>query len=162
MTSPDRLHRDWRAGATQGRPGLAARLLGAPAGPELMGDMIAELTNVAAGAVKRAAYGAGKVFSLGLPRVQPAGRPPLERHWRLEGEGGIVLHGVAAARSTRPEVVLCSDLREGMVVTRNVLGDNGVLLAARGTCLSERSVQRLRTMLGDRYTIEVTLPEVGE
>lgn len=140
---------------------LAARLLGAPAGPELMGDMIAELTNVAAGAVKRAAYGAGKVFSLGLPRVQPAGRLPLERHWRLEGEG-LVLHGVAAARSTRPEVVLCGDLREGMVVTRNVLGDNGVLLAARGTCLSERSVERLRTMLGDRYTIEVSLPDVGE
>ena len=28
VTSPSRLHRDWREGATQGRPGLAGRLLG--------------------------------------------------------------------------------------------------------------------------------------
>jgi CheY-like chemotaxis protein len=140
---------------------LAAALLGGPPEPELLGDAVAELTNVAAGALKRSAYASGKVFTLGLPTVHSDARTlPLERQWRARGDNGIVVHCVAAARSSRPEVVLCGNLREGMVVTANVVGANGVLLAAQGTCLTERSVQRLRSMLGDRHAVEVTLPSL--
>lgn len=142
---------------------LASVLLGGPPAPDLMGDVVAELTNVAAGALKRSAYAAGKVFALGLPTIHPDARAlPLERQWRAVGEGGISVHCVAAARSSRPEVVLCGNLREGMVVNCNVVGPSGVLLAAQGTCLTERSVQRLRTMLGDRHAIEVTLPSLAQ
>lgn len=140
---------------------LASLLLGGPPDADLMGDVVAELTNVAAGAIKRSAYTAGKVFSLGLPTVHPEVRAlPLERQWRAQGEHGVVVHCMATARSSRPEVVLCGHLREGMVVNASVVGPSGVLLAAQGTLLTERSVQRLRTMLGDRHAIEMTLPSL--
>lgn len=139
---------------------LAAALMGAPSSPEIMGDIVTELTNVAAGAIQRAALTAHKSFAMGLPALhhEPVGALPFERRWRAHGEHGIALHCMASARSSKPEVVSCGNLREGMVVNANVLGPSGVLLAAQGTCLTERAVARLRSMLGDRYTIEVTLP----
>jgi DNA-binding response OmpR family regulator len=137
---------------------LAAALLGGPALPEVMGDALSELTNVAAGAIKRSALAVGKVFALGLPRLHHDGARsfPLERQWRAVGPRGLTVHCMAGARSTRPEILACSHLREGMVVTNNVLGPTGTLIAAQGTCLTERSVERLRAMLGDRFAVEIT------
>ncbi len=139
---------------------LAAALLGGPPTPDIMGDVVTELTNVAAGAIKRSALEAGKVFSMGLPRLHhdPARTFALERHWRAHGDQGIAVHCLAEARASKPEVVACSALREGMVVNGNVVSPSGMLLAAQGTCLTDRSVERLRSMLGERFAIEVTMP----
>ena len=141
---------------------LATLLLGGPATTDGMADVVTELTNVAAGAIKRAALAAGKVFSVGLPQLHAGTRTfALERHWCAHAANGIKVHCLASARSSKPEVVPCGHLREGMVVNSNVLSPTGMLLAAQGTCLTDRSVERLRSMLGDRYAIEVTLPSIG-
>ena len=139
---------------------LAAALMGAPPSPEIIDDVVTELTNVAAGSVKRAALSEGKVFAMGLPRLHRDLEValPLARRWKLQGGHGIRLHCVAAARSSRPEVVACASLREGMVVNSDVVAPGGMLLAAQGTFLTERAVERLRSMLGDRFAVEVTLP----
>lgn len=64
-------------------------------------------------------------------------------------------------RSVRPLLVPCADLREGMIVHRDVHSRAGALLVPRGTCLTERTIERLRALLTDLSSIEVTQPNIA-
>lgn len=146
-----------------GGAALAEAMFPGDTSPDLLADAVGELANAAAGAVKRAALPAGKVMSMGVPRIVSSLTPPttIERAWRLRFPCGAALTCLAAMRSVQPLLVRCSALREGMVLSRDLAAANGALLATKGTALTERTVARLRTLLGDQSAIEVIQPNLG-
>lgn len=146
-----------------GGAALAEALFPGDTSPDLLADAVGELANAAAGAVKRAALPAGKVMSMGVPRIVSPLTPPtsLERAWQLRFPCGAALTCLATMRSVRPLLVRCAALREGMVLSRDLMAPNGALLATQGSALTERTVARLRALLGDQSAIEVIQPNVG-
>lgn len=126
-----------------------------------LSDAVAELANTSAGAFKRSALNDNKNLTMGLPHVlanRTASPFTAQRQWRVHNSAELVIHCVANIRSTTPEMVQCSVLRPSMIVNKNILSTAGTLLIAQGTRLSETSIERLRSLLGDREAIEVTMP----
>ena len=147
----------------RGASALAAAMLGGDDSPALVADAVGELANAAAGAIKRAALPAGKTMTIGLPRIIGPLTPPatIGRAWQLRFPDGALLTCLAAMRSVRPALVPCGGLRPGMVLHRDVLAPTGALLATQGACLTDRTVDRLRALLGDQSTIEVLQPSLA-
>ncbi len=146
-----------------GGAALADAMFPGDSSPGLLADAVGELANAAAGAVKRAALPCGKMMSMGVPRIVSPLTPPttVERSWQLRFPCGAALTCLAAMRSVRPVQVRCAALREGMVLSRDLLAPSGALLAPLGAALTERTVARLRELLGDHSAVEVIEPNLA-
>jgi hypothetical protein len=144
-------------GCTMGA--LQSTLLGGDTSTEAMADAMREIANTAGGAVKRAALAAGVEFSIGLPSntnlVACEGRAH-HRAWTLRAPSGVELACVVIASSTAPKVVATRDLREGMVLARDVRNAMGTLIAPAGTNLTRTTVEQLSRILGAAASLEVT------
>lgn len=124
--------------------------------PELMRDILRELANTVAGAVKRAAFFEGRIFSTGIPEdgvTLP--RPDADvRGWRLALDPWTELAILAEIRRKPNRRVAASRLAEGMVIAGDIRSAAGVLLVSAGTRLTATTAHRLGSML-DAAMIEV-------
>lgn len=138
---------------------LGALLLGDEAAPPAaIDDMLRELANTAGGAVKRAALLEHVTTTTGLPVNETrtitadAGR----RCWLAAIRGTTVRMGFIGEVSKRAnQRVSAAELREGMVLARDIHNHHGVLVMASGTRLTATSASRVASLLGDRFVVEV-------
>lgn len=138
---------------------LAGCVFADPETPEgRMQDALRELTNTAAGAVKRAALPDNVVFTTGIPvnaTAVPA-RGEDARCWLISPGGSEASIALLAEVRARENVRLpVADLREGMVLVHDLRNEAGALLASAGTRLTTSSVERFAAALGPRYLVEV-------
>lgn len=128
---------------------LAERLFGAPEDDTMLQDLLGEVANTVMGAVKAAFVADGETFTGGVPtsgrgesRAWLAERYPWHRTVALTHEG-VHLDMTVAVRE-RPTLLLGpKELREGMVLARDVRDANGVLLVAAGTRISATLATRM-------------------
>ena len=138
---------------------LQAGLLAGDTTPEAAADALREIANTAGGALKRVAMAANIELTIGLPinksiaaNDQAAGE---HRAWMLESTNGMQLACTATAMASVPKVIGARDLKEGMVLARDVRNPNGVLIAPAGTNLTTTTVEQLARLLGAHATVEV-------
>jgi hypothetical protein len=135
---------------------LQATLLGGDTSPEAVADAMRELANTAGGAIKRKALDTGVEFTIGLPsnaNILATGEPA--RAWTLRSASGVSFVCVAIATSNEPKVVATRDLKEGMVLARDVRNSMGVLIAPAGTNITRTTVEQLSRLLGATANLEV-------
>jgi hypothetical protein len=138
---------------------LQQTLLGGDARAEALQDALREMANTAAGAVKRAALDDGVAFTIGLPtndHTIPAAKSRRQRRWACRGDG-LVITCVATADSNQPAQVMATELKEGMVLARDVVNATGMLLVAAGTYITRTTAEQLARLVGNTQ-VEVTSP----
>lgn len=127
-------------------------------------EVLNELTNIFMGTLKTAFSNENIVFTGGLPQAAPVGgvlRPPMPFRFQetalLEaGDARIVV--AVGLRSRANVLVVAGELREGMVLAKDVANARGMLLLNGGTRLSAHMVERLRANVAARQEIEVMAP----
>ncbi len=138
---------------------LGGALLGDQnAGDAAMNDVLRELANTAAGAVKRAALPENVTLTTGIPFSDHTSRESGEgiRCWcvtcaRTNAELAIV----GEIRGRENQRIPASSLREGMVLAHDLRSESGALLVTAGSRLTSTTATRLAQMLGPRFVIEV-------
>lgn len=138
---------------------LQAGLLGGDTSPEAVADAMRELANTAGGALKRAALDSGTEFTIGLPsnaNILVHDTKPEHRAWMLRAESGLSFLCVAIASLSTPKLVPVRELREGMVLSRDVRNAMGVLIAPAGTNLTRTTVDQLGRLLAATASLEVS------
>ncbi len=135
---------------------LAKLLPGAATTTEVVEDALREVANAAGAAMKRTLK-ADANLTAGLP----VNEPPLARTsqeayecWRIDGVEGFACVLVQSARKARA-LVKASQLVEGMIVATDLRNESGALLVAAGTRLTSTTVERVRSILGAAFTVEV-------
>jgi CheY-like chemotaxis protein len=125
-----------------------------------LADVVRELTNTAAGAFKRVAETEGIAMTMGLPTersTRELARPlgACRDVWmRVVGtDAEIHCRLVVGPRSL--ERLSPASLVEGMVLTHDLLSDQGTLLLPSGTRLSETAIVRLTQLLPPTSVIEI-------
>lgn len=135
---------------------LAKLLPGAALTAEVVEDALREVANAAGAALKRTLK-ADANLTAGLPTNEP----PLARtsqeayEWRriegVQGFAGVLLQSARKARAQ----VKAAQLVEGMIIAADIRNDSGALLVAAGTRLTSTTVERVRSILGAAFTVEV-------
>lgn len=132
---------------------------------EVVGDFFSELANIAMGATKSAFLKEEHTFTGGLPRKLVAPKPdnlltafPDRQTLAFESNGRALYALVGARRKGRIRVEVAR-LREGMVLAKDVLGPNGLLLIRAGTRVTETLAERLMRVAP---RLEVELADPGE
>jgi CheY-like chemotaxis protein len=140
---------------------LAGTIFGDPNAPEsAQRDIVREMANLAAGAIKRAALDEGAAFTIGLPFDTDFARRRetfiAEQEFVLRGSGSATDVALRVTAITKGLTRVCvADLREGMVLARDLLNDVGNLLAPAGTRLTTSHITRLGRVLPAKAAIEV-------
>jgi len=138
---------------------LGAALLGDPdAGLANLDDVLRELANTAGGAVKRAALPENITFTTGIPFNENAvhlGAPDVQAFSLSLDGGAACLAVVGQIRKRENHRVSAAGLREGMVLVHDVRSDSGALLVTAGSRLTSTTAQRLATVLGPSFVLEV-------
>lgn len=148
-------------GADHGSTHELARHLFGEADEGLVADMLGELSNIFMGALKTAFSGEEIQFTSGLPSAVPVGElmtPSFsfaQRHIVSIEVGSARICVSVGIRSNAPSVVPLSDVAEGMVLSKDVLSERGMLLVSSGTRLSETMIEKLRSLLPAKAPIEV-------
>jgi hypothetical protein len=138
---------------------LAGLLLGDANAPRAaLDDIMREMANTAGGAVKRVALSEDISLTTGLPAddsaVPTAGETT--RCWVASlAEPKLCIGIVGEVRRRENQRVAASALREGMVVAADLWSESGALVVRAGTRLSATTAQRLATILGQRFVVEV-------
>jgi hypothetical protein len=142
---------------------LAGIMLGDPPPDDdaTLNDLIAEVANVASGAIKSAFVPDGFRFTLGIADRGAQGKGHFALAQLVGLRSGSATLSLALGISPRNAVVVSAlMLREGMVLAENLLNDNGALMLPLGTRLSATAVNRLQNVLRDRK-IQVCIPEAA-
>lgn len=140
---------------------LAGTIFGDPNAPEsAQRDIVREMANLAAGAIKRAALDEGAAFTIGLPFDTDFARRRetfiAEQEFVLRGSGSATTVALRLTAISKGLTRVCvADLREGMVLARDLLNDVGNLLAPAGTRLTTSHITRLGRVLAAKAAIEV-------
>jgi CheY-like chemotaxis protein len=138
---------------------LAGALLGdASAGESALNDVLRELASTAGGAFKRAALPDNVTLTTGLPINVPAVRGYGEGtagFGLLLERGKSTLALVAELRRRENRQVRASELVEGMVVVNDVRAKSGALLVTAGSRLTRTTAERLGSLLGPKFLVEV-------
>lgn len=137
------------------RAQLVDVLLGGEDNKEAVLDALREMANTAGGAIRRAALDDGVSFSIGLPSNENLfaadGR---RRVWRVSDDNGLALECTVTLSSNHPERVPLTELREGMVLAREVIGDDGLVIASAGTCLTQTTIDQIAALMDPSVEIE--------
>jgi DNA-binding response OmpR family regulator len=136
---------------------LAGTLLGdANATAESLSDMLRELANVAAGAVKRSMASERLVVVTGAPTNDvPVSIDPASSLAGTLTEPGFFAWVVETKRRKNLRVS-ASKLAEGMVLVSDLRNEAGTLLAPAGTRLTSSAAERVRMILGERFVVEIS------
>jgi DNA-binding response OmpR family regulator len=140
---------------------IALGLLGREdAPPEELADVVRELANVAGGAFVSSADAEGVALTIGLPVILDAPSAGQLTGTVQEFVLGVVdspveLSICLAVQSRELRNLTAKQLREGMVVARDIVGNGGGVLLTAGTRLTESSVTRLAEILLPKTTVIV-------
>ena len=140
---------------------LARVMLGEPVPDDdaTLTDLVSEVANVAAGALKVAFAAEAFPFTLGLAGLSDG---KAESDYALTELVGLrtdkmLLSVALGVRPQNAQVLAASQLREGMVLAESLHNQGGALTLPMGTRLTTTAVARLRAILGDRK-IRVCVP----
>lgn len=157
--------------ATRAR--IQADLLGNDTSTPALADAMREMANIAGGAIRRSAFDQGLTFTLGLPsnetlfspQTPPTHGPasdaskshPTKRSFFVLTDGAAHrVDCVVVISANDPRAVSAKDLREGMVLARDVLNPMGVLLVPSGAHVTRTTAEQINRLLGPTASIEVT------
>ncbi len=122
---------------------------------DVFADAVREFANCAGGVIKRAAIDEGHTFSLGLPKdAQRFAAPAGSRRLCLTN-GTISISIWLQSQMVSKERVQASALEQGMVLAKDVNGAGGVLLFPAGRVLTDRTIERLISIVGAGALFEV-------
>lgn len=135
-------------------------MAGAPFSEVAVRDVLREIANVGAGAVKRASLPDTVAFTSGLPvdarTDEKSAAAVAFRGWSvLVGASGVPIRCSMESRRCADVRVAASGLQEGMVLAEDVRNKGGALLIAAGTRLSSALAGRIGAMLGDEAPVSV-------
>jgi CheY-like chemotaxis protein len=141
---------------------LAEMMLGVPAPDKaVLEDLLREVANTAAGAMKRAAP-PDEALTTGLPETVALvdtfasfTTAPHRFALRIKGQP-IELSFAVEAICRGKHRVPASDLKEGMVLVRDLRNDAGLLLVPSGTRLTVSAAERVSRLLGRDHLVEVS------
>jgi hypothetical protein len=139
---------------------LAGKLFG-PDAKDLVDDMFGEVANVVMGAMKNHFSAEQLAFTGGLPLALPpkeltaSATPFAHRHLFAFDIGGARLTMHLGMESKPSAAVTVIELREGMVIARDILNDRGTLLLKGGTRLSSTMVNKLVDLLPPLTSVPV-------
>jgi CheY-like chemotaxis protein len=141
---------------------LAEMMLGV-AHPEkaMLEDLLREIANTAAGAMKRVAP-QDEALTTGLPETiamvdtyESFTSAPQRFALRIKGQP-IELAFAVEAICRGKHRVSAGDLKEGMVLVRDLRNDAGLLLVPSGTRLTSSAAERVSRLLGRDHLVEVS------
>jgi hypothetical protein len=140
---------------------LAGKLFG-PDAKDLLDDMLGEVANVVMGAMKNHFSAEQLPFTGGLPTplaprevIAPA-TPFAHRHLFAFDIGGARLTMHLGMQTRPPSSVTVAELREGMVIARDLVNERGMLLLKGGTRLSTTMINKLTDLLPEKMQVAVT------
>lgn len=130
-------------------------------GDDMGKELLSELGNIFMGTLKTAFSSEAVKFAAGLPEEVPPSRvlhPPLiysvQDSVELKiAEARVVVY--LGIRTNGSGVVPVSSLLEGMLVTKDVFNQKGLMLVRGGTRLSLNMVEKLRGLLPHKEPVEV-------
>jgi len=141
---------------------LVEMMLGDPH-PEkaVLEDLLREIANTAAGAMKRVAP-QDEALTTGLPETiamvdtfSSFNSAPQRFSLRVKGHPIEHSFAVEAICRAKHRVSAC-DLKEGMVLVRDLRNDAGLLLVPSGTRLTSSAAERVSRLLGRDHLVEVS------
>jgi hypothetical protein len=139
---------------------LASKLFG-PDAKDLVDDMFGEVANVIMGGMKTHFSAENLPFTGGLPVPLPpreltlSTTPFAHRHLFAIDIGGARLTLHLGMQSKASSSVPVGDLREGMIIARDIVNDRGLLLLKGGTRLSATMINKLTDLLPPRLSVAV-------
>lgn len=143
---------------------LTSQLFGVDQPPEeMIHDLLRELANVVGGAFKRVAEQDHIFMTTGLPEdVDPrefsTQKSVEQKHFELfTADQTLRIFVEIELRSKGLQKLLVGELREGMVLSRDLLNPNGMLLVRSGTRLTSSNVERLCRLVPDNTSVEVAM-----
>ncbi len=129
---------------------------------EVVQDLLREFANTAGGAFKRCAEKSDQLdITTGLPcDVQPKSFQSSDcvehKHFMLTDEADALHVFIEVElRSKGLHTVKIADLKEGMVLSKDLLNASGMLLVRSGTRLTSSNVERLARLVPDHMLVEV-------
>ncbi len=132
------------------RAQLVETLLGGDDSGEALRDALREMANTAGGAIRRAALDDGVSFSIGLPSNENLfGASSQQRMWTISNGCGLQLDCTVTLSANKPTRIRAADLREGMVLARDVLAHDGTTIAA-GTSITRTTAEQIGQHARDR------------
>jgi DNA-binding response OmpR family regulator len=140
---------------------LAGKIFG-PDAKDLVDDMFGEVANVVMGAMKNHFSAEQLAFTGGLPtplaprELTASTTPFAHRHLFALDIGGARLTMHLGMQTRQPLSVNVTELREGMVIARDLVNERGMLLLKGGTRLSTTMINKLTDLLPPRLPIQVT------
>lgn len=144
---------------------FAEKILGGPVEDKSFVDqLLLEVANTVAGAFKRKALAAGFELVTGLPSEARLSLLPRlcegaadKRSFMVEdAEHGVKLRADVLIRRRGNQMVTVGELREGMVLAREVRNGGGVLMLAAGLRLTQSAIKSVLTALGPDYRVQVS------
>jgi hypothetical protein len=147
--------------SASGIASLAEAIVGVPTPPaKVIEDLLREIANTAAGALKRAAP-EEEPLTTGLPECVSVrelraamDRPSARFTCRAKGQAVELAFLVERVSSTKT-IVSAANLREGMVLVEDLRNEAGLLLIAGGTRLTSSAADRVARILGTKVQVEV-------
>lgn len=139
---------------------LASKMFG-PDAKDLIDDMLGEVANISMGTLKnlfgaeQIALTGGLPSPLGPAEVMKPTKAFTHRHVLAFdiGTARLIVHVGIAAKACSSTAV--ADLREGMVIARDLFNDHGLLLLKGGTRLSTTMIKKLAELLPARLAVAV-------
>lgn len=139
---------------------LAVHLFG-PEGEDLIADTLGEVGNIFMGTMKTAFTSDSLAFTGGLPEpigtdlvLRPALTYKLQEAFSLTlVDSKLVVH--LGLRSKANLALTALQLKEGMVVGKDVFNPKGLMMINAGTRLSANMIEKLKTALGPKQSVQV-------
>lgn len=128
---------------------------------EALEDMLRELANTLGGALKRAVEAESLNMTTGLPvNIDPSSfgsaKPAAYRHFGLvSADASISVAIEVELRNTGQQQVKIGELREGMVLTRDLFNANGTLLVRSGARLTSSNISRIHQLVSTHLVVAV-------
>lgn len=144
---------------------FAETMLGGPVEDgTFISQLLLEATNTLAGAFKRKALAAGFEMVIGLPtELRPSMLPRLaesatdRRSFTIGNAAmGVKLRADVLVRKRGNQSVTVGELREGMVLARDLLNSSGVLMLGAGIRLTQASIRSVVGALGPEHRVQVS------
>jgi hypothetical protein len=138
------------------RDHLRELLLGGDESHEAMADALREMANTAAGAIRRAALDDGDCLAIGLPSndnlfIETLGKRQV---WTMSDKS-MWLQCVVAASPNQGRAVPARELCEGMVLSKDVVAVEGLVVAEAGIAITDATAQTIVSAVGGTRPIQV-------
>ncbi len=135
---------------------LTETLLGGDASIEAILDALREMANIAGGAIRRAALDDGMSFAMGLPSNENVfASEKRRRGFKITDANGLYIECVVTVSANIPTSIRASELREGMIIMRDIVDETGDVVVASGSSLTETSARRVAALIGTG-TVEIS------